>query len=145
MAPPNTNSQALISQQNQDDLLLSKTLHGYNFDEAHQQRDSFISKLHKKDKEFTRNTVDNYVQNWKEAQPEHETEADKVERAQAYKAVANSFYDLATDFYEVCILQLNALFRRCTCTRRTTRTFAHTHIHNTFLHLRFGTVAFVGM
>ncbi|KAG0086019.1 Delta(24)-sterol C-methyltransferase [Podila epicladia] len=100
MAPPNTSSHTLISRQNHDDLLLSKTLHGYNFDEVHQQRDSFISKLHKKDKEFTQNVVDNYVQNWKEAQPEQETEAAKVERAQAYKAVANSFYDLATDFYE---------------------------------------------
>ncbi|KAF9431205.1 Delta(24)-sterol C-methyltransferase [Podila epigama] len=101
MAPPNaTESLDLITRQNQYDLHFSKTFHGYNYDESNQQKDSFISKLHKKDKAFTPNVVNTYLQNWKEEKPGQETESAKVERAQAYKAVANSFYDLATDFYE---------------------------------------------
>ncbi|KAF9177200.1 hypothetical protein BGZ50_009030, partial [Haplosporangium sp. Z 11] len=98
MAPVRS-STALITQRNQEDLLLSKTLHGYTWDESHHQ-DSFISKLNKKDREFQPAVVDNYLENWKEEKPENETEEAKAERQNAYKAVANSFYDLATDFYE---------------------------------------------
>ncbi|ORZ14377.1 hypothetical protein BCR41DRAFT_86158 [Lobosporangium transversale] len=98
MAPARTSS-ALITQHNFEDLALSKTLHGQSWNEDHHQ-DSFISKLKNKDREFTPTVVDNYLDNWKETKPENETEEAKVERQNAYKAVANSFYDLATDFYE---------------------------------------------
>ncbi|KAG0265142.1 Delta(24)-sterol C-methyltransferase [Mortierella polycephala] len=96
---PVLSSTAMISQRNQEDLLLSKTLHGHAWEESHHQ-DSFISKLSKKDREFQPAVVDNYLENWKEDKPENETEEAKAERQNAYKAVANSFYDLATDFYE---------------------------------------------
>ena len=99
MSPPPI-ANTVLSQRNQEDLALSKVLHGYSWDEANHQN-SFISKLNKKDKDFQSTVVNNYLDNWKEEQPENETEEARAERANAYKAVANSFYDLATDFYEV--------------------------------------------
>ncbi|KAG0051745.1 Delta(24)-sterol C-methyltransferase [Gryganskiella cystojenkinii] len=98
MSPPLV-ANTVISQRNQEDLALSKALHGYSWDEANHQN-SLISKLHKKDKEFQSTVVNSYLDNWKEEQPENETEEARAERANAYKVVANSFYDLATDFYE---------------------------------------------
>jgi len=99
MSPPHLNADNVVNR-NQEDLALSKALHGYSWDEANHQN-SFISKLHKKDKEFQSTVVNNYLENWKEEVPENETEEARAERASSYKAVANSFYDLATDFYEV--------------------------------------------
>ncbi|KAI8356825.1 sterol 24-C-methyltransferase [Mortierella sp. GBAus27b] len=98
MAPSKT-STALITQSNRDDLLLSKTLHGSSWNEEHHQ-DSFIFKLKNKDREFQPTVVNDYLDNWKGEKAEDETEESKAERQNAYKAVANSFYDLATDFYE---------------------------------------------
>ncbi|KAI7817833.1 sterol 24-C-methyltransferase [Gamsiella multidivaricata] len=98
MAPTRT-STAMITQRNREDLVLSKTLHGNSWDESHHQ-DSLIFKLKNKDRQFQSAVVDNYLDNWKEEKPEDETEEAKAERQNAYKAVANSFYDLATDFYE---------------------------------------------
>ncbi|KAF9914993.1 Delta(24)-sterol C-methyltransferase [Lobosporangium transversale] len=97
MTPP-TATTTIISQRNQEDLLLSKILHG-NWDESVHQS-SFISKLYQKGRVSQSSTVNDYLDNWKEENPENETEADRAQRASAYKAVANSFYDLATDFYE---------------------------------------------
>jgi len=99
MAPART-STTLITQRNREDLLLSKTLHGSSWDENRHQ-DSLIFKLKNKDREYQPAVVDNYLDNWKEEIPENETEESKTTRQNAYKAVANSFYDLATDFYEV--------------------------------------------
>ncbi|KAF9308320.1 Delta(24)-sterol C-methyltransferase, partial [Linnemannia elongata] len=103
MAPSRTSttpsSTALITQRNQEDLAKSKTLHGHTFHDNHHQ-DSFLSKLNKKDRDFQPVVVDKYLDNWKEDRPELESEEDKAQRQTAYKAVANSFYDLATDFYE---------------------------------------------
>ncbi|KAH7059548.1 S-adenosyl-L-methionine-dependent methyltransferase [Linnemannia elongata] len=103
MAPSRTSttpsSTALITQRNQEDLAKSKTLHGHTFHDNHHQ-DSFLSKLNKKDRDFQPAVVDKYLDNWKEDRPELESEEDKAQRQTAYKAVANSFYDLATDFYE---------------------------------------------
>ncbi|KAF9353034.1 Delta(24)-sterol C-methyltransferase [Mortierella sp. AD094] len=98
MSPART-STVLISQRNKEDLALSQTLHGNSWNESHHQ-DSLISKLKNKDRQFTPNVIDNYLDNWKEVQPENETEEAKTERQNSYKDVANSFYDLATDFYE---------------------------------------------
>ncbi|KAF8940047.1 S-adenosyl-L-methionine-dependent methyltransferase [Dissophora ornata] len=98
MAPSKTSS-AVISQRNREDLALSKTLHGESWDESHHQ-DSFLSKLKNRDRQFQPAVVDNYLDNWKEDKPENESEEAKTQRQNAYKAVANSFYDLATDFYE---------------------------------------------
>ncbi|KAF9366046.1 Delta(24)-sterol C-methyltransferase [Mortierella sp. NVP85] len=98
MAPART-STTLITQRNREDLLLSKTLHGSSWNEDHHQ-DSLIFKLKNKDREYQPAVVDNYLDNWKEDIPENETEESKTTRQNAYKAVANSFYDLATDFYE---------------------------------------------
>lgn len=97
---PSATSTTLITQRNREDLALSKTLHGTTFNEENHQA-SFLTKLKQKDRQFQPAVVDNYLKNWKEEQPENETEEAKAERQSAYKAVANSFYDLATDFYEV--------------------------------------------
>lgn len=48
MSPPHLNADGGLNQRNQEDLVLSKALHGYSWDEANHQN-SFISKLHKKD------------------------------------------------------------------------------------------------
>ncbi|KAG0041477.1 hypothetical protein BGZ83_001756 [Gryganskiella cystojenkinii] len=103
---PSATSTSLITQRNREDLALSKTLHGTTFNEENHQA-SFLSKLKQKDREFQPAVVDNYLKNWSEEQPENETEESKAERQSAYKAVANSFYDLATDFYERSILGSN--------------------------------------
>ncbi|KAG0366597.1 sterol 24-C-methyltransferase [Gamsiella multidivaricata] len=98
MLPP-VDASVLIDRCNQDDLTLSKALHGPSWNDV-QNQTSFLSKLNKKDKEYQAAVVNDYLENWKEAKPENETEQDREQRACAYKAVANSFYDLATDFYE---------------------------------------------
>jgi sterol 24-C-methyltransferase len=85
---------------NQEDLLMSMALHGESWKEANHQK-SLLSKLSRRDHEIQRVAVDNYLGNWKEERPEDETEDSKTERQSAYKSVANSYYDLATDFYEV--------------------------------------------
>ncbi|KAF8997358.1 Delta(24)-sterol C-methyltransferase, partial [Haplosporangium bisporale] len=100
MAPSKTTSTVLVSQRHQDDLAFSKSFHGHTWDEAHHQ-DTFVSKLIKKDREFQPELVDNYLKNWKHEDPIQETAEEKEARQNAYRVVTNSFYDLATDFYEV--------------------------------------------
>ncbi|KAF9584984.1 Delta(24)-sterol C-methyltransferase [Lunasporangiospora selenospora] len=87
------------NRQNHNDLALSKTLHGTSWNEEH-HRDSFVSKLNKKDRSYQSTVVGDYLLNWKSETTQDETEQEKNERVDAYKTVANSFYDLATDFYE---------------------------------------------
>ncbi|KAG9325000.1 hypothetical protein KVV02_000509 [Mortierella alpina] len=99
MAPPAATSLAVLSQRNQEDLARSKTLHGQSFDPINHQK-SFVARLSKKDNEYQPTVVKDYLGNWKVAKPENETETDKAERASSYKAVANAYYDLVTDFYE---------------------------------------------
>ncbi|KAI9234303.1 MAG: sterol 24-C-methyltransferase [Podila humilis] len=99
MAPSKTTSTVLVSQRHQDDLAFSKSFHGHTWDEAHHQ-DTFVSKLIKKDREFQPELVDNYLKNWKHEDPIQETAEEKEARQNAYRVVTNSFYDLATDFYE---------------------------------------------
>ncbi|KAG0331240.1 hypothetical protein BG004_001760, partial [Podila humilis] len=94
-----TSPTAVASERNQQDLAFSKTFHGHTWDEAHHQ-DTFVSKLNKKDKAFQPTLVQNYLANWKTDNPVDETEEQKRERQNAAKIVTNSFYDLATDFYE---------------------------------------------
>ncbi|KAG0335094.1 Delta(24)-sterol C-methyltransferase [Podila horticola] len=84
---------------NQEDLVMSMALHGKSWEEANHQK-SLLSKLSKRDHEIQRVAVDNYLSNWKEERPEAETKDSKTERQSAYRSVANSYYDLATDFYE---------------------------------------------
>ncbi|KAG0243283.1 Delta(24)-sterol C-methyltransferase [Actinomortierella wolfii] len=99
MAPSRESSTALITQSNKQDLEKSKLLHGSTWDEAHHE-DSFLTKLKNKDRAYQPEVVHEYMNHWKKEKPTEETEQDKEERANAYKAVANQFYDLATDFYE---------------------------------------------
>ncbi|KAF8931557.1 S-adenosyl-L-methionine-dependent methyltransferase [Dissophora ornata] len=99
MSPPTATSSVMASQRDRDDLALSKVLHGNSWNDNKNQT-SFLSKLHKKDREYQASVVNEYLDNWKEQKPENETDDDREKRAGAYKAVSNSFYDLTTDFYE---------------------------------------------
>ncbi|KAG0040653.1 Delta(24)-sterol C-methyltransferase [Podila clonocystis] len=84
---------------NQEDLVMSMRLHGESWEEANHQT-SLISKLSNRDHETQRVATENYLGNWRGERPDDETEDDRTKRQNEYKAVANSYYDLATDFYE---------------------------------------------
>lgn len=79
---------------------MSMRLHGESWKQANHQK-SLLSKLSNRDYETQRTAVENYLDSWKGERPEDETEDARAERQNEYKAVANTYYDLATDFYEV--------------------------------------------
>ncbi|KAF9961561.1 Delta(24)-sterol C-methyltransferase [Mortierella alpina] len=93
MAPTRTS----ILSSNQEDLLQSKVLHA---DTWTGENDTFFSKLSKKDHSVQPEVVDKYLTNWKYETSTKSAEESKAERKDAYKAVVNSYYDRATDFYE---------------------------------------------
>lgn len=93
-----TRTETPMPSSDQDDLLLSKTPHAATWDEGHH---TFFSKLSKKDRSVQPMIVDRYLTNQKDEIPAQVEEL-KAERMDAYKVISNSFYDLATDFYEVC-------------------------------------------
>ncbi|KAG0205969.1 hypothetical protein BGX28_002519 [Mortierella sp. GBA30] len=95
---PSTVSQ---SQYNQNDMDLSKTLHADSWHHAN-HRDNLFSKLKKKDYGLQPMVVEKYLHNWNEnsSKNEIETEESKAENLDGYKAIANAYYDLVTDFYE---------------------------------------------
>lgn len=79
---------------------MSMRRRGEFWEEVNHQK-SLFSKLSNRDHETHRAAVENYLDNWKGERPEDETEDARTKRQNEYKAVANSYYDLATDFYEV--------------------------------------------
>lgn len=86
----------------EEDLLRSKTLHGSTWKEGI-QRSSFISKLSKKNHHVHQAVFENYVDNWKEDHVDGSDNA-KTKRLSAHTVIANSYYDIFTDFFEVSVL-----------------------------------------
>ena len=61
----------------------------------------FISKIHRKDGQLNRHTVNTYTSMWKEDKEDFSNidETTDLRRENAQK-MTNSFYDIVTDFYE---------------------------------------------
>ncbi|KAG9321069.1 hypothetical protein KVV02_000683 [Mortierella alpina] len=83
---------------NEEDLLRSKALHGCTWEETG-HKNSFIYKLAKKNHHILQATFERYMDSWKEGQVEDESDA-KAKRLSAHTTIANSYYDIFTDFFE---------------------------------------------
>jgi len=65
------------------------------------ETNGFISKIHRKDRQLNRSTVNTYTGMWKEDKEDfsNKEETTKLRRENAQK-MTNAFYDIVTDFYE---------------------------------------------
>ncbi|CAG8607771.1 2671_t:CDS:2 [Ambispora leptoticha] len=61
---------------------------------------NFISKITSKDKEAHEEVVNGYLNFWQKKDPVSDTEQEKNERTENCTTLTNSYYDIATDFYE---------------------------------------------
>lgn len=87
------------------DLEFSKVLHDHK-----NSHSGLISSFFSKDKEAFEGVVNNYMDYWVGKDPMTETEEDKLKRCDNYTNLTNSYYNIATDFYEVHINLLLNLF-----------------------------------
>uniref|UniRef100_A0A1D1XPD8 Methyltransferase n=1 Tax=Anthurium amnicola TaxID=1678845 RepID=A0A1D1XPD8_9ARAE len=79
----------------EEDLAFSKTLHNH---EA--ERGGLVAKITSKDKEAFETVVNNYLGYWVDEDPMTESEEKKEARRSNYTNMTNSYYNIATDFYE---------------------------------------------
>lgn len=100
MSPTRENTTATANPSNVQDLERSKLLHGSTWYEK-QHQDSFISKLTGKNRKYLPEVVNQYMVNWK-SNPSPGQEADK-DVVQNGTAITNLYFELSTDFYEVCV------------------------------------------
>lgn len=100
MSPTRESATATADSANLQDLDRSKLLHGSTWHETKHQ-DSFISKLTGKNRQFLPEVVNQYMKNWT-TNPSPGQEADKavVENG---SNITNLYFELSTDFYEVCV------------------------------------------
>ncbi|KAF9574574.1 hypothetical protein EC968_006187 [Mortierella alpina] len=94
-----TPTKTVVPSSHQEDLVMSKTLHADTWEEGHH---TFFSKLRKKDRSVQPMIVDRYLTHQKDQISTNVEEA-KAERTDVYKIISNSFYELATDYYEQAI------------------------------------------
>lgn len=87
-------SNGVVSTSHSEDLAFSRALHG------NQVKEGFLNKLASKNKNVHDSATGDYLSLWK--QPENETEEDEKKRLNQYTQLTNTYYNLATDFYEVC-------------------------------------------
>lgn len=87
-------SNGVVSTSHSEDLAFSRALHG------NQVKEGFLSNLASKNKNVHNAATDDYLSLWKK--PENETEEDEKKRLNQYTQLTNTYYNLATDFYEVC-------------------------------------------
>ncbi|KAG0252652.1 hypothetical protein BGZ95_006569 [Linnemannia exigua] len=83
----------------EQDLQQSKFLHGSTWEDTEHQS-SFISKLAKKNHQAHQAVFSSYVDNWKDGQNEERSENDGAKTLSTHTALANSYYDNFTDFFE---------------------------------------------
>ena len=83
------------------------------------ETNGFISKIHRKDRQLNRRTVNTYTGMWKEDKKDfsNKEETTKVRRENAQK-MTNAFYDIVTDFYEygkylicLCVMSIRKFAR----------------------------------
>ncbi|CAG8785879.1 1064_t:CDS:2, partial [Racocetra fulgida] len=79
-----------------NDLAFSKALHDHDT-----ARNGLLSTITSKDKTAFETVVKNYMGYWVENDPINESEEDKEARRNNHTDMTNSYYNIATDFYEV--------------------------------------------
>ncbi|KAG9304961.1 hypothetical protein G9A89_003130 [Geosiphon pyriformis] len=79
------------------DAAFSDILHGKEIIESD---GSFFTKVTSKDKAAHEAVVKNYLSFWEGKEPENETSEDIKARQENYTSLTNSYYNIATDFYE---------------------------------------------
>lgn len=79
------------------DAELSKILHGESIIVS---ADSFFAKILSKHKATHETLTKNYMNFWEVENPENEMEQEINSRKENYTALTNSYYNIATDFYE---------------------------------------------
>ena len=95
-------SNGVVSTSHSEDLAFSRALHGEEL------KTGFLSKMASKNKNVHNAATGDYLSLWKK--PENETVEDEKKRLDSYTQLTNTYYNLATDFYEV---SLNILFVLC--------------------------------
>jgi sterol 24-C-methyltransferase len=80
----------------EEDLAFSKTLHNHETELG-----GLLAKITSKDKEAFETVVNNYMGYWVDEDPMTESEEKKEARRSNYTNMTNSYYNIATDFYEV--------------------------------------------
>ncbi|CAG8715368.1 11416_t:CDS:2, partial [Gigaspora rosea] len=84
-----------IPESHANDLAFSETLHDHK-----NSRDGLLSTILSKDKNAFESVVNNYMSYWVGKDPMTESEEEKEARKTNYTNMTNSYYDIATDFYE---------------------------------------------
>jgi sterol 24-C-methyltransferase len=81
-----------VSAQNSEDIAFARALHGEKV------KTGLLANLSSKNANVHNVATDTYLKMWK--QPETETKEDETKRLDGYTSLVNSYYNLATDFYE---------------------------------------------
>lgn len=81
-----------LSAQHSEDIAFAKALHG------DQIKTGLLANLASKNAEVHNVATDTYLKMWKESSSE--TKEDEAKRLDSYTQLVNSYYNLATDFYE---------------------------------------------
>lgn len=81
-----------VSAQHAEDIAFARAMHGKEI------KTGLLSNLASKNADVHNVATDTYLKMWK--QPEAEDEQDENKRLDSYTALVNSYYNLATDFYE---------------------------------------------
>lgn len=81
-----------VSAQNSEDIAFARALHGNKI------KSGLLANLSSKNADVHNVATDTYLKMWK--QPENETKEDEDKRLDGYTSLVNSYYNLATDFYE---------------------------------------------
>ncbi|OZJ03239.1 hypothetical protein BZG36_03454 [Bifiguratus adelaidae] len=87
-----TNRQTTLAQSHSEDLAFAKALHGSKV------KAGFLANLASKNKDIGAAAVKDYLSLWKDSK--EETKADESKRLFDYTRLTNTYYNLATDFYE---------------------------------------------
>jgi sterol 24-C-methyltransferase len=81
-----------ISAQNSEDIAFARALHGEKV------KSGLLANLSSKNADVHNVATDTYLKMWKES--DKETIEDESKRLDGYTSLVNSYYNLATDFYE---------------------------------------------
>ncbi|KAI8076343.1 S-adenosyl-L-methionine-dependent methyltransferase [Halteromyces radiatus] len=87
-----TSSENTVSAIHAEDIAFARALHGKEI------KTGLISNLKSKNADVHNVATDTYLKMWKKA--ENETKEDEDQRLDSYTKLVNSYYNLATDFYE---------------------------------------------